>query len=140
LKKHQIQAQVIVTLGIEFFAFGTIGCFFAPNFAFMLFFSIFLGGEVMAGIIISAMTGDFLPLPKKGFAVGLVVASGGLVSLIMPQVTSVITNAAGWRASLGSSFRSPLLLCSLGFSFFHQSHCRKGLQTSLNMRWLSNRF
>jgi DHA1 family inner membrane transport protein len=104
-------------LGLAFFALGALGSFFAPNFAFMLFFNIFLGGGVMAGIMIFIMIGDFLPLQKRGFAVGLVVASGGLVSLIMPQVTSVITNVAGWRAVL-LWFIFPLSLVTLLFGFF----------------------
>jgi MFS transporter, DHA1 family, inner membrane transport protein len=104
-------------IGLAFFALGALGCFFAPNFALMLFFNIFVGGGAMAGIMIFAMIGDFLPLQKKGLAVGLVVASGGLVSLIMPQVTSIITNAGGWRAVL-LWFIFPLSLVTLLFGFF----------------------
>jgi DHA1 family inner membrane transport protein len=103
--------------GLAFFAFGALGCFFAPNFAFMLLFSILIGGGVMAGILVFTMIGDFLPLQKRGIAVGLAVASGaGLGQLIMPQVTSVITNAAGWRAVL-LWFIFPLSLVTLLFGF-----------------------
>jgi len=105
-------------LGLAFFAFGILGCFFAPNFAFMLLFNILLGGGTIAGIMVYTMIGDFLPLQKKGFAVGLTVASGGgLAQVIMPQVTSVITNAAGWRAVL-LWFIFPLSIVTLLFGFF----------------------
>ena len=105
-------------LGLVFFAFGVLGCFFAPNFAFMLFFNILLGVSEMASIMVYAMIGDFLPLQKKGTAVGLTVASGsGLAQVIMPQVTSVITNAAGWRAVL-LWFIFPLSIVTLLLGFF----------------------
>jgi len=105
-------------LGLAFFAFGALGCFFAPNFASMLFFSIFLGLGIVASIMVYAMIGDFLPLQKRGIAVGLATASGvGLTSLVMPQVTSVITNAAGWRAVL-LWFIFPLSLVTLLLGFF----------------------
>jgi predicted MFS family arabinose efflux permease len=105
--------------GAAFFAVGALGAFFAPNFASMLFFNIFLGtGGAMIGIMVFAIIGDFLPLQKKGIAVGLAVAAGaGLANLIMPQVTSVITNAAGWRAVL-LWFILPISVVSLLFGFF----------------------
>ena len=105
-------------LGLAFFSFGALGCFFASNLPFMLLFDILLGVSTMAGIMIFTMIGDFLPLQKRGIAVGLVVASGGgLAQVIMPQVTSVITNAAGWRSVL-LWFIFPLSIVTLLFGFF----------------------
>lgn len=89
-------------VGTAFYAVGALGCFFAPDFASMLFFNIFIGmGSTMIAIMVFALIGDFFFLQKKGLAIGLATAAGsGLANLIMPQLTSVITDAAGWRAVL----------------------------------------
>jgi DHA1 family putative efflux transporter-like MFS transporter len=85
-------------LGIAFFAFGALGSFFAPDFLSILFFSLFLGiGGTMTGIVVLALIGDFLPLDKKGLAMGLAMGGTIVANLIVPQVTSIITDVAGWR-------------------------------------------
>jgi predicted MFS family arabinose efflux permease len=88
--------------GAAFYALGALGCFFAPDFPSMLFFNIFIGiGGTMIAIMVFALIGDSLPLQKKGLAIGLATAAGtGLANLIMPQLTSVVTNTLGWRAVL----------------------------------------
>jgi MFS family permease len=118
----------LLLLGIASYGAGTLIFFFAPNYATALLSAVFGGiGSAMAGIMVITMIGDFLPLQKRGIAVGLALAAGGGVGqLIMPQVTSLITDAAGWRAVL------------LWF-FFPRNRGRTRLQTSLNTRWLSNK-
>lgn len=105
-------------IGLTFYSVGILGCFFAPNFYSTLFFNIFLGiGYATAGIMIITLVGDFLPLKKKGMAVGLVVGFTFAADLIVAQVTSVITNAAGWRAVL-LWFIFPIAVASLLLGFF----------------------
>jgi DHA1 family putative efflux transporter-like MFS transporter len=104
-------------VGVAIFGAGTLGSFFAPNFALFLFFNLFLGiGTTMIDIMAFALIGDFLPLEKKGMAVGLVIGAAFFASLIMPQVTSVITNAVGWRSVL-LWFIFPVSVVSLLFGF-----------------------
>jgi MFS family permease len=104
-------------LGVAFYGVGALGGFFAPDFASALFFSLFLGiGFAMTGIVVFALIGDFLPLEKKGLAVGLATSGIFIAYLIGPQVTSVITNAAGWRFVL-LWFIFPLSVVSLLFGF-----------------------
>ncbi len=105
-------------LGVALFGVGALGWFFAPDFTALLFFSFFLGiGAAMTSIVIYALIGDFLPLKKKGMAVGLAMAGVFTANLIVPQVTSVITNAAGWRDVL-LWFIFPISVVSLLFGFF----------------------
>jgi MFS family permease len=104
--------------GVAIYGVGDIGWFFAPNFAFLLFFILFLGiGNAMITIVVFALIGDFLPLEKKGMAIGLAISTGFIASLIVPQVTSVITNAMGWRFVL-LWFIFPMSVVSLLFGFF----------------------
>ena len=104
--------------GVALFGVGALGSFFAPDFASILFFSVFLGiGATMIGIVVFALIGDFLPLEKKGMAVGLAMGGVFIANLVMPQVTSVITGAEGWRAVL-LWFILPIAVASLLFGFF----------------------
>ncbi|MGA2682599.1 MAG: MFS transporter [Candidatus Bathyarchaeia archaeon] len=105
-------------LGVALFGVGALGSFFAPDFASILFFSLFLGiGAAMIGIVVFALIGDFLPLEKKGMAVGLVMGGVFIANLVMPQMTSLITNAAGWRPVLLWVIL-PISVFSLLFGFF----------------------
>ena len=105
-------------LGMALFGVGALGSFFAPDFESILFFSLFLGiGAAMIGIVVFALIGDFLPLEKKGMAIGLAMGGVFIANLVMPQVTSVITNAAGWRFVL-LWFIFPIAVVSLLFGFF----------------------
>lgn len=105
-------------LGVAFFGVGALGWFFASDFTALLFFSFFLGiGAAMTGIVVFALIGDFLPLKKKGMAVGLAMAGAFTADLIVPQVTSVITNAAGWR-DVTLWFIFPIAVICLLFGFF----------------------
>ena len=114
----RFKQKSLFLLGVALFSVGAIGWFFAPDFASALFFSLFLGiGTTMTGIVVFALIGDFLPLEKKGMSVGLAIAGLFIADLVVPQVTSVITNAAGWRAVL-LWFIFPLSVVSLLFGFF----------------------
>ncbi|MGA3289881.1 MAG: MFS transporter [Candidatus Bathyarchaeia archaeon] len=114
----RFKQKSLFLLGVALFGVGAIGWFFATDFASALFFSLFLGiGTAMTGIVVFALIGDFLPLEKKGMAVGLAMAGVFAANLVVPQVTSVITNAAGWRAVL-LWFIFPISVVSLLFGFF----------------------
>jgi predicted MFS family arabinose efflux permease len=105
-------------LGVAFYVVGVLGAFFAPDFASTLIFVIFLGiSYTLVGIMVYALVGDFLPLEKRGMAVGLVVAVAFLANVIVAQATSVITNAMGWRAVL-LWFIFPIAVASLLLGFF----------------------
>src|SRR5665647_427084 len=105
-------------VGLAFFVFGALGSFFAPDFLSILFFSLFLGiGGAMTGIVVLALIGDFLPLERKGLAMGLAMGGAIVANLIVPQVTSIITDASGWRFVL-LWFIFPISIICLLFGFF----------------------
>ncbi len=82
-------------LGIALFGLGALGTFFAQDFPSILFFSLFLGiGGAMGSIVVLSLIGDFLPLEKKGIAMGLATGGSIIANLVVPQVTSVLTNAS----------------------------------------------
>ena len=102
-------------LGIALFGLGALGSFFAPDYISILFFSLFFGtGAAMGNIIVLVLIGDFLPLEKKGIAMGLAMGGSIIANLLVPQVTSLITNTWGWRVVL-LGFIFPLsLVCLVG--------------------------
>ncbi len=86
----------LFVLGVALFGIGALGSFFAPDFASIVFFSLFLGiGAAMVGIVVFVLIGDFLPLEKKGMAVGLVMGGVFIANLVMPQLTSKLTMDIG---------------------------------------------
>ena len=104
--------------GLVFFVFGALGSFFAPDFLSILFFSLFLGiGGAMTGIVVLVLIGDFLPLERKGIAMGLAMGGAIVANLVVPQVTSIITIASGWRFVL-LWFIFPISIVCLLFGFF----------------------
>jgi predicted MFS family arabinose efflux permease len=110
--------KLLFLFGVASFVIGAIGSFFAPDFLSILFFSLFLGiGGSMTGIVVLALIGDFLPLDKKGLAMGLAMGGAIVANLVVPQVTSFITYASGWRFVL-LWFIFPISLVCLLFGFF----------------------
>jgi len=110
--------KLLFLLGVALFGVGTLGWFFAPDFASLLFFSLFFGiGSAMTSILVLTLIGDFLPLEKKGMAISLTMTSAFAANLIVPQVTSIVANIAGWRAVL-LWFLFPISIACLLFGFF----------------------
>jgi predicted MFS family arabinose efflux permease len=106
-------------IGVSLFGLGALGSFCAPNFPSMLLFSLFLGtGASMSGIVVLALIGDFLPMEKKGIAMGLAMGGAIVANLVVPQVTSVITNAAGWRVVLLGFILPISIVCLISGFFF----------------------
>jgi predicted MFS family arabinose efflux permease len=104
--------------GVAFFVFGALGSFFAIDFVLILFFSLFLGiGGAMTSIVVLVLIGDFLPLDRKGLAMGLAMGGSIVANLVVPQVTSIITNAQGWRFVL-LWFIFPISMVCFLFGFF----------------------
>jgi predicted MFS family arabinose efflux permease len=104
--------------GVAMYGVGALGSSAAPDFYSMLFFQFFLGiGGAMVTVMMYALIGEFLPLEKKGQAVGLAWSTAFLASVIVPLVTFVIANAAGWRFVL-SLFVFPFSVFCLVLSYF----------------------
>jgi MFS transporter, DHA1 family, inner membrane transport protein len=110
--------KFLLIFGLMFFASGTLGCFLTDNFGLFFFFQLFLGiGFVTVAIISLTLIGDFLPIEKRGLAIGLTVSAGLFAFVIVPPLSSYFLVFASWRSIL-SWFMLPLtsicvLLCLL---------------------------
>jgi predicted MFS family arabinose efflux permease len=91
----------LLLLGVASYSVGTLVYFFAPNYATVLFSSVFLGiGAGIVQIMVFTLIGEFLPLQKRGWVIGLVSSSIFLVDFVTAPATSIIAPVAGWRAVL----------------------------------------
>ena len=80
---------------------GTIGSFLAPEFVFLqIFFSLDGAGTIIVGTMSVALIGEFLPLEKRGKAIGWVIAGGLLASAIGAPIAGILESAWGWRSYL----------------------------------------
>ncbi len=83
-------------------AMSSIACLsiaLAPNLAiFILFKSLLSAGDIMVGIMVYALIGEFVPLLKRGAAVGLIASTVYLTAIVTSPVTSLVTNSAGWQS------------------------------------------
>jgi DHA1 family inner membrane transport protein len=80
---------------------GVLGCFLAPNFAFLLvFFPLDGVGSVIVMAMGAALIGKFLPLEKRSKALGWMVASSTLAFVIGSPLASFIAGAGSWRSVL----------------------------------------
>jgi MFS family permease len=105
-------------IGVALFGLGALGSFFAPDFPSILFSSLFLGiGGAMTSIVVLSLIGDFLPLEKRGIAMGLAMGGAIIANLVVPQVTSAITTFSGWRVVL-LWFIIPISMVCLFSGFF----------------------
>jgi MFS family permease len=114
----KFKSKSLFLVGVALYGVGALGCFFVPNFASLLFFNLFLGiGASMISIMMLTLVGEHLPLQQRGFAIGLVVAGASVSQILTPQVTSIVSNALGWRAVI-LLYILPVALVVLLFSFF----------------------
>lgn len=98
---------------------GLIGCFLAPNFAFMLvFFPLDGVGSVIVVAMGAALIGKFLPLEKRSKALGWMVASATLAYVIGSLVVSFVPGAGNWRSVL-LWFFLPVSVVGLVLAYFN---------------------
>ena len=110
--------RMLLLTGVFCIIICAIGCFWAPNFlAFQAFYAFNGIGSALVGIMGSTLIGEFFPLEKKAKALGLLLATGSIATLIGAPVTSIIADAEGWRSVL-SWFMLPIAVASLVLVFF----------------------
>jgi predicted MFS family arabinose efflux permease len=108
----------LFAIGVASYGVGALGCSFSPDFAWMLFFQIFLGiGSAMVAVMIYALIGEFLPLEKRGPAVGLSFSMAFAANTLIPLISFAISYYAGWRFVL-SCFIFPFSIVCLVLSIF----------------------
>lgn len=109
----------LLLLGSVCVVFGTIGCFFAPNFLFMqIFFPIEGIGSAAIGAMAFTLVGEFLVLSKRPKAIGWIFscsAIGGILSSL--AINLFFSGAEGWRSYL-LRFVLPISLVGLTVAYF----------------------
>ncbi len=111
-KSLLLAGSVIITVGL-------IGCFLAPNFAFMLVFYPLDGvGSVIVVAMGAALIGKFLPLEKRSQALGWMVASATLAYVVGAPLAGFIAGAGSWRSVL-LWFFLPVSVVGLVLAYFN---------------------
>jgi len=107
----------IYLVGIALFAVGTIGFFFSQSFFVFLLWHFVLGvGSAMFGIIGLTLVGEFIPLKRRGWVMGLMTSSIWVAFVVVGPLSGIIDSLAGWRAVL-LWFILPCSLLCFGLSF-----------------------
>ena len=97
----RFKCKSLWVLGMVISAVSPLGIAFAPNLTVYTFFvSLGAVGGSMVGIMVYALIGEFVPLKKRGWTVGLIASTVYLAGFITSPLTSLITNAAGWQSVL----------------------------------------
>lgn len=88
-------------LGIALFGIGILGSVVAVDFSFMLSFQFFLGiGGPMVGVLAYSLIGTYLPVEKRGWAIGLIFSTIFVANVIVTPITGFMTALSGWRSAL----------------------------------------
>lgn len=82
------------------FLFGTLICAMAPNYQMMMIGRIIAGafGGVVGAIILS-IVGDIIPIQRRGAAIGLIMSSFSIASVLGVPIGLYIANIISWHAS-----------------------------------------
>ncbi|HTY73984.1 MAG TPA: MFS transporter [Candidatus Nanoarchaeia archaeon] len=93
--------KTLFLIGTAIYGLGALGSFFAPDFLTMLAFQVFFGiGSAMVNITVFALIGEFVPLQKRGWAVGLTWSISFSAYVFVSPLSSFVSVAAGWRYML----------------------------------------
>lgn len=99
------------------FVAGTLACSFATSFEFLLFarsLAGFFGGVI--GSLIFAMASDYFPFERRGTALGVIMGSFSLASVVGVPLSLMLANRYDWRAPFGVlGFLSLIVLALIYF-------------------------
>lgn len=97
----QFNHKSLLLFGSLCIILGTIGCFLAPDFFLLqISFSLDGAGTIIVGAMAVALIGEFLPLDKRGKAIGWVVAGGLVAAAIGAPIAGILESFWGWRSYL----------------------------------------
>lgn len=103
--------------GLMLISSSAVGCYLAPNFMLMLAaFSLNGVGTVMVASMTMALVGEHLPVERRSSAIGWIIASTPMLSVITGLIISYITSK-GWRLAY-LWYVLPISLLSLVISVF----------------------
>ena len=97
----KVNHKRLLLLGALCIIVGTVGCFLAPSFLYMLFFYPFDGvGTIIVGSMAFALIGESLPLKQRARSIGIVTAGGIFSSGVGFAFAGYIAVIGGWRSYL----------------------------------------
>ncbi len=110
--------KLFLIIGLTSICLSAVGLFFAPTFDIVLIISAGVGtGIAVVTATAYSFIGDFLPLQKRGRAIGWLVACTTLAYVIGAPVTGLIAHNGSWR-SVTIWLTLPFALVSLVLVFF----------------------
>ncbi len=81
------------------FAIGTLCCALAPNYSMLLLARMVAGGfGGVAGSVVYAIVGDVIPLARRGRAMGVIMTSFSMASILGIPVGLTLASWLGWHA------------------------------------------
>jgi len=93
----RFKQKSLLVAGLVLISMAAIGCFLAPNYpAMILSYSLNGIGAVMVAPMTIALVGEHLSVEKRSNAIGLIVASTPILSVITGLTIGLITSK-GWR-------------------------------------------
>ena len=110
--------KLFLMIGLISTCLSAVGLFFAPTFDILLIMSAGVGtGIALVTAMAYSFVGDFLPLQKRGRAMGWLVACSTLAYVFGAPVIGLIANNGSWR-SVTILVALPFALVSLVLVFF----------------------
>jgi len=107
----------LLMVGLVFTSVSALGCYLASDFNLMLMaYSLSGVGMAMVWPMTISLTGEHLPLEKRGNAIGWIVAGGALSYVIGAPIIGFIARLGDWRSVL-LVFIIPISLASLLLAF-----------------------
>jgi len=107
----------LLMVGLLFVGISALGCYLASTFNLMLILYSFSGvGMAMVSPMAISLTGEHLPLEKRGNAIGWIVAGGALSYVIGAPIIGFIAGLGDWRSVL-LVFVIPISLASFLLAF-----------------------
>ena len=92
--------KLLLQLGFFFFSMATLFCAFSPNYSFLLISRIVAGafGGAINTLVFSIVT-DLIPFERRGKAMGTILASFSITSVIGIPIGLTIADYFGWKFS-----------------------------------------
>ncbi len=91
----------LLLLGVTLNFLGGVGYYLAPTFPALLLANIGIGsGMGIVNAMVYSLIGDNYPLEKRGRAVGAIVASGTIATLIASPSVAAISSFGDWRTAI----------------------------------------
>jgi predicted MFS family arabinose efflux permease len=114
----RFNAKLFLIIGLASTSLAAAGLFFAPTFDIVLILSAGVGtGIAIVTAMAYSLIGDFLPLQKRGRAIGWLVACSTLPYVIGAPLIGLIANNGSWRP-VTIWVALPFALVSLVLVFF----------------------